>query len=374
VKRILHCTTGLAGLALLLAVVAPSMSQPATAFDLEALVEKARSEPPITVYAVTGKIVETAEAFSKKYGVTATGRKVNEAEQIELLIREGRAGNVVGDVSVAADVAAIAGQLIPSGLVQSWVPQDLAGDISPAAHDPLVIVTDPHVWTYNTEVFDACPVSNIWQLTEPAHARKVTMLDPLVKPNYADWFNQMEMHHDAEMAQAYEDYFGKPLETEERSATAAWVKAFAQNQPLLADSSTVAEAIGAPGQSEPFFGIVSTAKYRDNEAHGYKLGICADMQPFAGWLYPGLGMIASGTDSPNAARLFIRYLLTEEGIAPQTIDGKISANGSVPIHAEEASGIGKHLDRLMAFEMKTAIDDFDNRQDWQDLWRSNYSR
>src|SRR5690606_13934522 len=141
VKRTLHCTTGLAGLALLLAVVAPSMSQPATAFDLEALVEKARSEPPITVYAVTGKIVETAEAFSKKYGVTATGRKVNEAEQIELLLREGRAGNVVGDVSVAADVAAIAGQLIPSGLVQSWVPQDLAGNIPPAAHDPLVIVT-----------------------------------------------------------------------------------------------------------------------------------------------------------------------------------------------------------------------------------------
>ncbi|SDG88813.1 iron(III) transport system substrate-binding protein [Pelagibacterium luteolum] len=343
-------------------------------FDLDALIAAAQSEPPITVYAVTGKIVDTAQAFTETYGIQAEGRKVNEADQVELLIRESQAGNIVGDVSVAADVAAVAAQLLPNAIVESWVPEDLAGKIAPEWSDPLVLVNDPHVFAYNTEVFDTCPVSNIWELTEPEHARKLAMLDPLIKPNYADWFNQMETHYDAEMAAAYEAHFGIPLETEERSATAAWVRAYAENQPLLGDSTSVAEAIGAPGQTEPFFGLTSVAKFRDNKTGGFKLGLCTGMEPFIGWLYPGPGLIAAGTDSPNAARLFIHYLLTAEGIAPQTIDGKISTNSDIPIPSDEPSGIADHLDDVMAFSMATAQADFDARQDWQDFWRIHYSR
>ncbi len=33
------------------------------------------------VYAVTGKIVDTAAAFSKAYGLQVTGKKVNEADR-----------------------------------------------------------------------------------------------------------------------------------------------------------------------------------------------------------------------------------------------------------------------------------------------------
>ncbi len=361
-------------LALALGVATPGTLWAQDAFDLDALIAAAKTEPPITVYAVTGKIVDTAAAFTAAYGVQAEGRKVNEADQVELLIREHQAGNVQGDVSVAADVAAIAAQLLAAGIVESWVPGDLADSIDPAMRDPLVLVNDPHVWSYNTEVHAECPVKNIWELTEPQHARKVAMLDPLVKPNYADWFNQLEMHHDAAMAAAYQAHFGTPFDTSTGSATAAWVAAFAKNQPLLGDSDTVSSAIGAPGQAEPFFGITSTAKYRANNSDGYKLGLCADMQPFGGWLYPGPGMIAAGTDSPNAARLFIHFLLTEEGIGNQTVDGKISTNAQVPVHANEASGVGAQLDKMMRFDMATAVDDFDRRQDWQDHWRLNYSR
>lgn len=343
-------------------------------FDLDALIEAARTEPAITVYAVTGKIVETAAAFTEKYGVAAEGRKVNEADQIELLIRESQSGNVVGDVSVAADVAAIAAQLTPTRIVESWVPGDIEAKIAPEWRDPLVLVNDPHVFTYNTEINQTCPVTNIWQLTEPEYARKVAMLDPLVKPNYADWFNQMEMHYDGAMAAAYEAHYGAPLETSEKSATAAWVRAYAENQPLLGDSSSVAEAIGAPGQDDPFFGITSVAKYRDNAASDFKLGLCVGMEPFIGWLYPGPGVIAAGTDSPNAARLFIHYLLTEEGIVPQAVDGKMSTNSDISLPADEPSGISDHMDRLMTFSMETAEADFDARQDWQDFWRLHYSR
>lgn len=343
-------------------------------FNLDALIEAAKKEPPITVYAVTGKIVDTAQAFTAKYGVKANGKKVNEATQVELMIREHQAGNVVGDVSVATDVASAMGELLPQGIVTNWSPPDLATSIPEKLRDPLVVVSDPHVWTYNTEKYDKCPVNNIWQLTEPQWKGKLAMLDLFDKPLYADWFNQIETHHDAEVAEAYEALYGKPLDTSNQTATAAWVKAFAKNAPLLSDSSTVAEAAGAPGQADPFFVITSTAKYRDNQSKGLKLGLCTGVKPFTGFLYPGFGLIAGQTKSPNAAKLFVRYLMTEEGIAPQTADGKISGNSGIGLPADEPSGIAKHLDELMAFDAKTAAEDLDKRESWQDFWRVNYKK
>lgn len=343
-------------------------------FNLDALIEAAKKEPPITVYAVTGKIVDTAQAFTLKYGVKANGKKVNEATQVELMMREHQAGNVVGDVSVATDVASAMGELLPQGIVTNWSPPDLATSIPEKLRDPLVVVSDPHVWTYNTEKYDKCPVNNIWQLTEPQWKGKLAMLDLFDKPLYADWFNQIETHHDAEVAEAYEALYGKPLDTSNQTATATWVKAFAENAPLLSDSSTVAEAAGAPGQSDPFFVITSTAKYRDNQSKGLKLGLCKGVKPFTGFLYPGFGLIAGQTKSPNAAKLFVRYLMTEEGIAPQTADGKISGNSGIGLPADEPSGIAKHLDELMAFDAKTAAEDLDKRESWQDFWRVNYKK
>ena len=71
-----------------------------------ALIEAAEEEPPINVYSSTGKIVEQAEAFTKKYGVKATGTKANAAAQLEMVIREAQARNVQGDVIQISDVAA----------------------------------------------------------------------------------------------------------------------------------------------------------------------------------------------------------------------------------------------------------------------------
>ncbi|MBZ9656818.1 ABC transporter substrate-binding protein [Phyllobacterium lublinensis] len=361
-------------LALILSGMLGSATLADEAFSVDALVEAAKKEPPITIYAVTGKIVDTAQAFTAKYGVQASAKKVNEATQVELMIRENRAGNIVGDVSVAIDVAAAMGELLPEGIVTSWTPPDIESDIPEKLRNPLVVVSDAHVWTYNTEKYNECPIDNIWQLTEPQWKGKLAMLDLFDKPLYADWFNQIEMHHDADIAKAYQDLYGKKLETSERSATAAWVKAFAENAPLLSDSSTVAEAAGAPGQADPFFVITSTAKYRDNEAKGLKLGLCSGVQPFSGFLYPGFGLIAGQTKSPNAARLFVRYLMTEEGVAPQTADGKISGNAKIGLPGDEPSGVANHLNELMAFDAATAAADLEKREGWQDFWRVNYKK
>jgi iron(III) transport system substrate-binding protein len=366
----------MAGLAFMAACAVGSGSvQADERFDLDALIAAAKAEGPINVYDSTGKIVETAESFSRKYGVKATGIKVSATSQLEMIIREARAGNIRGDVVLITDAPAGLAQLLPERFVQSWVPPDLAPKIPARFRDPLAITTNANVWAYNTEVYKACPVKNIWELTEPEWKGKVAFYDPLSKGTYTDWFNQMERHADEEVAAAYRSHFGKSLSTGQESATAAWVKAFAGNAPLLSDSDdAISEAIGAPGQKEPFFGLLSSAKFRDNADKNYKLGLCTELGPWPGWTYIKLGLIATGTKSPNLAKLFIRYLLTEEGIAPQVVDGKVPTNTDIKLPPEEPSGLARVLDKLQQYDASTALDDWDTRQDWQDLWRVSYKK
>ena len=361
--------------ALLLSVAAGLIVGPASAQSLDELIAAAKAEPPITIYDSTGKIVDMAANFEAKYGIKATGEKVSANSQLEMIIRESQANNVIGDVALITDAPAALAQLLPHDFVISWLPPDLADKIAPGFHDPLAISTNANVWAYNTEAYDSCPVTNIWQLTEPEWRAKVAFVDPLTKGTYTDWFNQMETHADDQVAAAYKARFGTDLDTSAESATRQWLKAFAANAPLVTDGDDpVSEAVGAPGQAEPFFGMLSSAKFRDNADKGYKLGLCTDMAPWMGWTYTKLGLIAAKTDSPNAAKLFIHYILTQEGIAPQVADGKISTNSEVKIPDDEPSGIADHLEALFPYDAATGLEDWETRQDWQDFWTVNYRK
>ncbi|KQU72805.1 ABC transporter substrate-binding protein [Aminobacter sp. DSM 101952] len=372
-RKVALATTALAGM--MAAAVLASAPARAEAFDLNALVEAAKKEAPINIYDSTGKIVEMAENFSAKYGVKATGIKVSASAQLEMIVREGQAKNVKGDVVLITDAPAGLAQLLPQKFVESYLPPDMADKIPAKFQNPLAITTNASVWAYNTEVHDACPVKNIWELTDPKWKGKVAFYDPLSKGTYPDWFNQTATHDDDKMKAAYKAHFGKDIEVGEDSATAAWVKAFAGNAPLLSDSDdAISESVGAPGQKEPFFGLMSSAKFRDNADKGFKLGLCEGLDPWPGWTYVKLGLIATGTKSPNAAKLFIHYILTEEGIAPQVKDGKLPTNPDIGLPADEPSGIGKVLDKLQQYDASTALEDWDARQDWQDLWRVAYKK
>lgn len=358
--------------ALALAAALPALAED---FDLDALIAAAKAEPPITIYDSTGKITDMAENFTAAYGIPATGEKVAATVQLEMIIREAQANNVVGDVVMISDTPAAIAQLLPEGFVESWLPPDMAGVIPAVYQNPLTATTNANVFAYNTEVYDACPVSNIWALTQPEWRGLFAMTDPLLKASYTDWFSQMEAHDDDAVRQAYQDFFGKPLESEFGSATEAWVAALAANGPRVAEGDDpVAEAVGAPGQAKPFLGLMSSAKFRDIEDKGYKMAICDTMQPFVGWTYNKLALIATNTDSPNAARLFVHYILTEEGIKPQMNDGKVPTNTSIAMPADEPSGLMAHWDRLLPYDAATGLDDWDSRQDWQDFWRINYQR
>lgn len=343
----------------------------AETFNLQALIAAAKKEPPLTVYASTGKIVQQAKAFSAKYGLQASGVKADAPQIIEIMSREAQAKNVRADVAIVEDAPAGMIQLLNKGYVQSWVPDDLKGRIAARYQKPLTVVLAPNVFAYNTAHHATCPINNIWQLTESQWHGRVAMQDPTGKPAYTDWFSQMETHYDQQVRDAYQQAFGKPLKTDEKSATAAWVKALAGNGVLLTHSDNdAASAIGAPDSKTDFVGLVSTAKFRDNKL-GMKLGLCSGLKPFIGWNYPSLGVIATGSKSPNSAKLFIHYLLTAEGIAPQGIDGKMSTNQTVSLPADEESGIEQYRGELMEYHTATVQKDWQSRQNWQDFWSLN---
>ncbi|EOS9898210.1 ABC transporter substrate-binding protein [Vibrio cholerae] len=362
---------------LALTIVTASLSFKAHATpsaEFQAMIAAAQQEEALTVYAPTGKIVEQTKAFTAKYGVKALGIKAKSPQIIEIITREAQANNVKADVAIIEDAPATQVQLLDKGYVISWVPSDLQHTIAPEYQQPLAVVLAPNLWAYNTAEYSTCPISNIWQLTEPQWRNKVAMQDPLIKPLYADTFNQLATHYDAQMAQAYQAQYGQPLSTTESSATAEFVKRLAQNGPLLTKSDgDAAQAIGAPDTKNSFVGLISTAKFRDNQS-GMKLGICSGMQPFIGSLYPAPGVITTKTNSPNAAKLFIHYLMTAEGIEPQAVDGKMSSNLTLKLPDSEASGIQHYRDQLMNYQTSSALSDWQQRQDWMDLWSLNYRR
>ena len=346
-------------------LVSPAMAED---YDEAALLAAAKSEPALSVFDSTGKIKKQAAAFAKKFGLETTGTKIKAAANIKVVVSEAKAKNVQSDVVIISDVPAATAQLLEPGYTKTYLPSDMVAKIPETYRNPLVVSNSPVVWSYNTALNDSCPVDNIWALTEPEWKGHIAMPDPQAKSLYTDWFNQLATHHDDVIKAAYEAHFGKPLKTDLDSATAAFVAALAANNPLLTNSdSDVASAVGAPDTKENFIGIMSTAKYRENK-NGMKLGICASMQPMVGFLYPKFMMMTAGSDSPNASKLFMHYMLTDEGWAPQGIDGKMSTNSDIKVPASEPSGFSAYLDHMLRYDVATSKSDWDARQDWQDLW------
>src|SRR5690606_7696325 len=120
--------------------------------------------------------------------------------------------------------------------------------------DPLAMSVNANLWAYNGDVYDSCPISNVWELTEPEWKGRIALVDPLTKGTYADWFNQMQTYGEEAMREAYQDFYGHDFAPGEfETATQAWVAGLARSGPLLAESAEpVSEAIGTAGDTQPF--------------------------------------------------------------------------------------------------------------------------
>ncbi|MGO3151568.1 MAG: substrate-binding domain-containing protein [Galactobacter sp.] len=343
----------------------------AEGFELDKLIAAAKKEGPITIYDETGKISAITEAFTKKYGIKAEGVKI-ETNAIDKVKREHDSGNIIADVLAISEPPAFYSELLRDKVLTNWVPGDVYDKLPEEARYPYLTSGNWLWWMYNTESYgDTCPVSNLWELTEDDWKGKVSIPDPESRAMYTNIWNQAARDHSDEWETAYEDLYGKKLKTDEADAYHEWLKRIAKNASVLKSDEEVSEAVGAPGQKAPPMGQTSAAKLRNNSEKGYKMAPCADVKPYVATPMPQTMAYATKSKSPNAAKLYIHFATSQEGMEFIMPDGKRSYNPDVKA-PEDTYGLDPLIkDQAQSFSTKFLEDDYKNTVNWQDFWRSN---
>ncbi|MFJ8546060.1 ABC transporter substrate-binding protein [Streptomyces sp. NPDC093586] len=342
-------------------------------FDLDTLVAEAKKEGSVTVYDSTGDITKTAAAFTAKYGIKATGVKSKVGDTLEKMTRENQAGNVTIDATFYEDGPSLVGQLLAQKVVYTWIPGSLAKDIPAARQSPLQILSKGNMWIYNPKLFPkGCPVKNIWDLADPAWKGKVALQDPLGKPNIVEFFNQLKAGGETQLRQAYRAKYGKELPAGD-SAAEAWIKGLAKNSPILTSSDDdAAAAVASPNQTKDRVALVSNAKFRDVEEKNYSMRVCTGMRPWTGYQYPKYAAVATKSEHPAAAKLFVYFMLTQDGVDTQLKTGGVPGNPKLKQGSFMPDGLTDWNKQLFVFDPAKLGSDFDNLQPMQDLWRLNH--
>ncbi len=347
----------------------------AETFDEAALLAAAKKEPPLGVLNNSGIVTTLAKNFEAKYGIKLNGTKADSATQVQQVTREVQSGNVQLGVLSIEDGALVQAQLLAQKVVDNYVPPDMVRSIPAEWQNPLVQIWDAKVIGYNPTSYSSCPVSNIWDITDPKRKGKIAIRDPLGTPEEITWFALLTTDENAaKLAAAYQQKYGSALQTTEKNAGYEWVKRFAANKPITGKSDDdTAAAVGSPGQKDAPVGVMSLGKFSEAPGKGNKLAVCKGVTPWIGYAYPRYAVMVHNTASPNAAKLFIHYLMSAEGAAPTINEhGGFSANVDVPPGQNEFVGTREEWQKTLVFLAPSGNDrGWQLRQPMSDLWRLN---
>lgn len=323
-------------LILMLGVVSNNVS--AAGEDWNAIIEAAKKEGSVVVYDTSSRMGDAAKGFTAKYGIEVQWTKMGDAEISDRVVREQKSRVRGADVIVSESAAILMGQLIPQGYVVNYVPPTHRDIVPVEYQNPLVYRFQPRIIGYNTEAYDRPPIKSLWDLTTPEWRGKFAMRDPLLTAMQLAWFAEIVEAAD-EMAASYEKCFGEPIALTTPNAGWEFVKRLANNKPIIFRSDgDVAEAVGARGQAEPPVGLYVLSKHREIAEKNLALEVCYGIEPYIGYLYPAYVVITANSASPNAAKLFISYLL-EEGVNAWTKDlGNFATNPRIPPHPDDPLG------------------------------------
>lgn len=306
--------------------------------DWNAIVEAAKKEGVVVVYDTSSRMGEAAEGFTNKYGIEVQWTKMGDSEISDRVVREHEAKARGADVMVSESAAILLGQLLSQGYVINYVPSTHKDIVPVEYQNPLAYRFQPRIIGYNTEAYDEPPIKNLWELTTPKWRGKVALRDPQFTAMQLAWFAEIVEAADV-MAAAYEKCFGEPIVLTTPNAGWEFIKRFANNKPVIFRSDgDVAEAVGTRGQTDPPVGLYVLSKHREIPAKNLALDVCYGIEPCIGYLYPAYVAITTNAASPNAAKLFVSYLL-DEGVNAWTKDlGNFSPNPGIPPHPDDPLG------------------------------------
>lgn len=305
--------------------------------DWAAIEAAARKEGKVVVYANSSRIEDEIKLFEAKYpGIKLEGYDADDI--VTKVAEEQKAGNVVGDVYFNSDGDQLFGYLYPKGYVVPFVPDTLLSVIPESARKPFVVARyGVRALGYNTELNPkGCPITNWWQLTESAMKGKVFIEDPLADVSTMGILTVITQHGD-ELAAAYKELYGKEWNTDPAydkttpNAGWLWLKKFAQNKPVpQPGGDEVVQAFASPGMKhDAGVGFTSYSKYRDTQKGKLVFDVCKDCKPVMGVQTATYLAITNRAPHPNAAKLFINFVLNE-GREPWNVIGDYSARTDVP--------------------------------------------
>lgn len=323
--------------------------------DYDAIYEAAQEEGKVVLLSLSSRFPQLIEEFQAAYpGIEVEASDMNPNEQVDKLVREQQAGLQTIDVLFLSGETALMTELLPQHLIWNYVPsttydgKPIDEVIPENFQQPLLTHSlEPKVTFYNFETYpDGSPVDSLWDLTRPEWNGRVQMKDPMLTEENMNVL-VMAVKHADEMAAAYEEEFGEPIELSPgvENAGYEWIKRLKENGLVLTSSDgDASDAVGAPGQENPPLTMaVSASKIRDNE-EGLKLAVAWDMEPSAGLLKGNYLAIANQAPHPNAAKLLVRFMLGNAegkgGFAPWHVPGQWAARTDVPIMVDSVTGTG----------------------------------
>ncbi|MEI6876363.1 MAG: ABC transporter substrate-binding protein [Spirochaetota bacterium] len=304
----------------------------------EKIVTAAKAEGKVVVYSITSRIANAAKAFEKKYGIKVEASNLKDGELIEKVSKEVGGGIAGADFVISQDSGRVYGQLIATGYLVNYVPDSMKSVIPTEYQNPLVFQYINKVFIFNSEKTQAPVIKNVWEVTEPKWKGLIQFKDPKLEGVNANFLTMITSPEwSAKLDKAYQDLYGKKLTLTTKNAGYEWIKRFFGNGLVLGNSdTTISENIGVKGQPATTMGLFVYSKTRFDAKKNLALTPMPDVQPFAGFLYPAFLHLTKNAAHPNAAKLFIEYLLTKEGFDPWAVDvGAYSSNPSVPVDPED---------------------------------------
>jgi len=298
--------------------------------DWAAVEAAAKIEGSVVVYANTSKFPKLEDAWYALYpDIKLEG---GDTDDIPVKMEaEQEAGNVVGDVWYNSDGHILYGQFMPNEWLWSFAP---AGDVMPDVTPERPFAVHHHgvdVWGYNQEIHpDGCPLTNWWQLVDPSLAGKIYMENPLSDPSTTAKITLIVDHAD-EMAAAYQEYFGKDWTTDEAAGPDAFgvapenagylfLRKLALNKPVMEpggdEVDTAYASLGMDPTVEPGYGLTGWDSYAVTEDGEIAMAPCLTLKPVIGIFKSTYLGVANKAPHPNAAKLFIKFALTQDGYKP----------------------------------------------------------
>jgi iron(III) transport system substrate-binding protein len=348
--------------------------------DWAAIEAAAKLEGKVTVYANSGGVEDLPDAWYALYPDIELDAQDTDGIDTKMQAEQ-ESGNVIGDVWFNSDGHILFGKFLPNEWMWWFVPRDVT--IPELTEDyPFAIARHSvDVIGYNNKVYpDGCPITNIWQLTESKYAGKFFMENPASDVSTMAKMATFVQNAD-KMAVAYKNFYGVEWTEdalaekgdaglEVTNAGYLWLKKLAYNGVVSLDDGDMVDAayagVDLPEGEEPGFGFSGYSSYKDTLKGELNMAPCFGLDPVMGIFKTSFLGIANKAPHPNAAKLFIKFMFTEEGFDPWNKIGTYPAAEGLPTHEDNLP-----LDEILAqvWEMDP-IFDWNNVNTVRDFWNA----